>query len=160
LERALNRIKVSTRLLSGVLCAGLLLLSAGLLTQIAGCNASAAKPAAKTGTGAAQGTGGREQNITQAMATLVKDKTITQAQADKISAYLQTQAQNRRERMEQSKNNNTAPPQGSSTEKPDGQERRSPLSELVKDGTITQEQADAVAKVLFTRGPGPQATGK
>lgn len=73
-----------------------------------------------------------EANINE----LVTDGTLTKEQADKV---LEVMLENQKRSSSQ---NNISP--GSNQGNGQSRQRISPLSELVKEGTITQEQADAV----------------
>jgi len=85
------------------------------------------------------------------LAPLVQDKTITQQQADTVAAYTYKQASDGRW-SDQSPGQGQGPNQGDRLNQ--GQ-RPSPLSELVKNGTITQQQSDKITEVLFApRGAG------
>ncbi len=120
------------------------------------------------------------------LAGLVKDGTITQKQADSVVTYWTKQAADRMNRRQagasasSDERSNMSPEerrsqwaanqeqgQGPSPGDNQGQGQRRPrganqgqrpnlLSELVKNGTITQEQADKISAVMFRpRGAGP-----
>lgn len=120
----------------------------------------------------------RNEYIKQALAALVKDSVINQEQADKISSYLKSQQEARQAEMEKIKAMTPEERQAymqAEREKREAerekirnmtaeerqkymqqmmQNRRSPLSKLVEDGTLTQDQASAVEKALFGCVPG------
>jgi hypothetical protein len=80
--------------------------------------------------------------MTQGLSSLVTPGTITQAQADKVIAYITSQEANRKADFDKTAGTKTE-------QKPDPTTaRKSPLSSLVSDGTLTQAQADAILKAL------------
>ncbi|PKM45962.1 MAG: hypothetical protein CVV03_06035 [Firmicutes bacterium HGW-Firmicutes-8] len=105
------------------------------------------------------------------LAPLVQDKTITQQQADTVAAYVYQQAEERRSQNQEERrtqwgqndggprpNQQQRPDQGGGLSQdpgPNPGQRTSPLSELVQNGTITQQQSDKIAEVLLQpRGAG------
>jgi polyhydroxyalkanoate synthesis regulator phasin len=99
-----------------------------------------------------------QQRISDGLKALVDKGTITQAQADKILAKLDTVQKDREalrekiknmtaeERQQYMKNNQLKP--------------ENPISQLVTDGTITQEQADALAGIVGKGGPIARGGGR
>lgn len=80
--------------------------------------------------------------MTKGLDGVVTAGTITQDQADKVVAFITSQEANKKPSLD--KEPGTRPEQ-----KPDpANAPKNPLSSLVDDGTLTQDQADAVLKVL------------
>ncbi|HWQ77076.1 MAG TPA: hypothetical protein VN441_17345 [Syntrophomonas sp.] len=97
----------------------------------------------------------RQEKLTDKLAALVEDETITADQSDAIVAAMQEQQEKRQAEMEKIK--------AMSDEKREAYFKENKpatsgfLSELVTAGTITQDQADAVAKTIG--GPGGEGKG-
>lgn len=77
----------------------------------------------------------RTAKLTESLKEVVTAGTITQEQSDKVLAYINTMEANR-------------PSPDAKKEATPDKERKNPLSKLVDDGTLTQEQLDAICKVL------------
>lgn len=90
----------------------------------------------------------REQRINNGLKTLVDKKTITQAQADKVLSQLKADHQNKKALFEKIKN--MTPEQRQQYFKNNKPAHQNPLQELVKNGTITQDQAKAIAQTIFS----------
>lgn len=89
----------------------------------------------------------RGQRVNEGLKTLVAKKTITQAQADKVLVQLKTEQQKRKALFEKIKN--MTPEQRQQYFKNNKPSHRNPLQELIKNGTITQYQAKAIAQAIF-----------
>lgn len=93
-----------------------------------------------------------QANLKTQLDTLVANKTITQDQADKVSAYMQKLESDRAAEMQKI--------QAMTQEERDAyfkghiDQKQSPLAQLVTDGTLTQNQLNAVEKVLHPGKPG------
>ena len=147
--------------------------TAVLLVTLSGCSKKASASTA-SGTGATSGQNARgnfgnmEQRVKDGLSELVSAGTITQAQADKIQTAL---TQNLGQRMQNASGAgapsgsgsrpqwNGSGPSGSGEPNGSGRgERQSQLLDsLVSDGTITQEQANAVIQKLFSFNRGSQS---
>lgn len=149
--------------------------TAVLLVTLSGCSKKASASTA-SGTGATSGQNARgnfgnmEQRVKDGLSELVSAGTITQAQADKIQTAL---TQNLGQRMQNASGagapsgsgsrpqwNGSGPsgsgePNGSGSGR--GERQSQLLDSLVSDGTITQEQADAVIQKLFSFNRGSQS---
>lgn len=93
-----------------------------------------------------------QQRMADDLKTLVDKGTITQAQADKILAKLETVQKDREALREKIKNMTAAERQQymkDNQDKPDD-----PISQLVTDGTITQDQANALGGIVGRPGMG------
>lgn len=87
-----------------------------------------------------------QQRIADGLKTLVEKGTITQEQANKIIKQMETAPKEREALFEKTKDM-TPEERHQYMEKNRG-ELQNPLSQLVTDGTITQDQAKAIGKVL------------
>lgn len=77
----------------------------------------------------------RVAKMTESLKVVVTAGTITQEQADKVIAYMNTMEANR-------------PAPGTKKEDMKDKEKKNPLAKLVEDGTLTQDQLDAICKAL------------
>lgn len=95
------------------------------------------------------------EDITKA---LVEQGIITQEIADKMTAYMEEKAAERKAEMEKVKSmteeERKAYLESKKESKPEKGAAADPLQKLVDNGTLTQEQADAVSKALFQIKPG------
>lgn len=137
------------------LAAGLALVTSAMLI---GCGNSTPSDSNPTSQGPGNTAGRRgmpaqktPEEMKTLLAPLVKAGTINQQQADKVVTYLQ--------QRETARKNMTQAEREAERTKNQG-ERKAPLADLVANKTLTQQQADQAAKVLFPgRGPGePKAT--
>ena len=131
-----------------------------LLTMVLAVGCSKKAPAESGNQDQSGNPGGRSgmlrqrnpEEVKTSLAPLVKDGTITQQQADNVITYLEKQAEERQNitpeerRAQWGGDQSQRPNQG---QRPDQGQRPNPLSELVESGTITQQQADKIAGVLF-----------
>jgi hypothetical protein len=92
----------------------------------------------------------RQAMIEESLDSLVTDNTITQAQADKILASWEDQEETRQAEMEKMKS--MTDDERKAFMKTLKGEKQNCLAELVDDDVLTQNEADAVAKVLFQKG--------
>ncbi|HEX2937921.1 MAG TPA: hypothetical protein VHO66_03280 [Ruminiclostridium sp.] len=127
---------------------------------LSGCKSKSADMTGSTSSGQRDPQKMKEQ-ITSGLKSLVSDGTITQAQSDKIKTVL-TQMTNRMGSGSKPSGSGT-PSDGSRLSRPSGSMQSgtqsgnrqsggqgfSPLSSLVQDGTITQDQADTVMQRIF-----------
>lgn len=131
---------------------------------LSGCKSKSADTTGSTSSGQRDPQKMKEQ-ITSGLKSLVSDGTITQAQSDKIKTVL-TQMTNRMG-SKSKPSGSGAPSDGSRPSRPSGSMQSgtqsgttsgnrqnggqgfSPLSSLVQDGTITQDQADTVMQRIF-----------
>lgn len=118
-----------------------------------------------------------QERVAKAISTLVNESVITQVQADKVTAFLKaqdaareseaakykmmTQEERETERLEKLAEMEKIKAMTDEARKAYMQQKqanlKSPLSDLVTDGTLTQDQAAALEKVLLVhRGPGPR----
>lgn len=150
-----------------------LLVAAGIVSiSLAGCKKASA---AQAGSGGRPGTNAsqmQQQEKTE-LAALVKAGTITQAQSDKIMDALGDMQKGFGQRRSsggsesgsgsawksRSSGSSAGRSSGSSANRSSGAPQFSPLSSLVKDGTLTQAQADAVTKALFSNRFSGRASG-
>lgn len=95
-----------------------------------------------------------QANIQKALAGLVSKGTITQTQADKV---IQVYATNLSSRQPSSQSSNQSSNQSSANHQR-GQ-RPNPLAALVTNGTLTQNQANAVETAIRQAFPHPNGTG-
>lgn len=132
------------------------LVAVGIVSiSLAGCKKT---PAAQTSSGSRFGMSASQmqQREKAELAALVKAGTITQAQSDKITDALSNMQKGFGQRRSSgssrsgSSSNWKNRTSGRSTNRSSGAQQFSPLSSLVKDGTLTQAQADAVTKALFS----------
>jgi len=93
------------------------------------------------------------EEIKASLAPLVTGGTITQQQADSVVSFFEKQAE---ERKNMNPEDPRAQREGNQGQRPEPGQRPNPLGELVSSGTITQEQADKIAEVLFN----PQGTNQ
>lgn len=140
-----------------------------LLVTLSGCSKKASASTA-SGVSAASGQkargnfGNMQQRVKDGLSELVSAGTITQAQADKIQTVL---TQNLGQRLQNAGGSgapsgsgsrpqwNGSRPSGSGSGGRGGRQSQM-LASLVSDGTITQEQADAVIQKLFSFNRGGQ----
>lgn len=92
----------------------------------------------------------RQEKIKTQLNTLVTSGTITQAQADGVLQAFEVSAAKRQEVLEKVKD--MTPEEMQSHIQSLKKENINPLSQMVSDKTITQEQADAIAKLMPHRG--------
>lgn len=100
----------------------------------------------------------RQEQMKNQLDNLVNSGTITQEQEDKIIAYLEKQQENRRAEMDAEKDSVKSMTDDErkayfESKKGTRPEKSAPLKELVDNGTLTQEQADAAAKALRPERP-------
>lgn len=123
--------------------------------SLAGCKKTPAAhttPGGRFGMSASQ----MQQQEKTELAALVKAGTITKAQSDKIANALSNMQKGfgQRRSLGSSRSGSSSNwknrTSGRSTSRSLGAQQFSPLSSLVKDGTLTQAQADAVTKALFS----------
>lgn len=121
----------------------------------------------------------RQEQVAKAISALVSDQIITQERADKVTAFLQAQdearvaEQAKMKAMTQEEREAKDSARKAEMEKIKAMtdderkaymqakqaDRKSPLSRLVTDGTLTQDQASALEKALFSHreaGPEPE----
>jgi hypothetical protein len=79
--------------------------------------------------------------LTEGLSSLVKAGTITQEQSDKVLAYINTLEANKPA-------SGTVPSEPKDSAAAKAETKKNPLSALVDNGTLTQAQLNAVAKVL------------
>ncbi|MTI54249.1 hypothetical protein [Geosporobacter ferrireducens] len=95
----------------------------------------------------------RQEEIEKQLASLVDANTITKAQAGTILVYLEQEKETRKAETEKSKDmteeERKAYFESKKGAKPEEGAAAGPMQKLVEDGTLTQAQADAVAKVLY-----------
>lgn len=120
----------------------------------------------KNGSGDSTASGnGMTQKIETGLKTLVSNKTVTQAQADKIKTALESRLGSRGfsgSRPERQQNGSRpdfqnggqggaggSMPDFQNGSRPAGGRMNNMLASLVKDGTITQTQADKVVETIF-----------
>lgn len=98
----------------------------------------------------------KKKQMTDSLNTIVTAGTITQDQMDKILTYVDREEQSRKEVLEKIKN--MTPEQQKEYLKNNAVDRKDFLSQLVTDGTLSKDQADAVSKSLHggLKGPGPE----
>jgi polyhydroxyalkanoate synthesis regulator phasin len=84
-------------------------------------------------------------------AALINQGTITQAQADTIQAYLEEEAENRKAEFEKIKD--LSREERKEYLEDNKESKKGLLNKLVEEGTITQEQADEIAKLLHKGRP-------
>jgi uncharacterized protein YceK len=130
------------------------LITIGILAvSLSGCNNTQASQANSNGQPGINASQMQDQEKTE-LAALVKSGTITQSQSDKIMSSLSSmptgRGQKRTGSSSGSSSNWKGRTSGSSANGSSGAQHFSPLNALVKDGTLTQAQADAVTKALFT----------
>lgn len=103
----------------------------------------------------------RDEEQKEKLDSLVDDGTITEDQADAILAYLEEEQEEREAEREKMKDMTEEERKTYFENKKDtkSEEKPSPLKELVDDGTLTQEEADAVVKALFQQGSGAGGPG-
>lgn len=77
----------------------------------------------------------RTAKFTESLNQIVTAGTITQEQADKVMAYMKTMEANR-------------PAPDAKKEDMKDKEKKNPLTKLVEDGTLTQDQLDAICKAM------------
>lgn len=132
----------------------LILFIAALFTlTFAGCQSKNSSAASSSNNTTSSSKKNRSFNSTQmkqkmqnSLKTLVSKGTITQAQADKILTALTANTQrfgNRNNQQSSQQNGQSGNNQGNYNKA-----RTNPLDSLVKDGTITQAQADAVMQQI------------
>ncbi|MCR4430956.1 MAG: hypothetical protein NUV45_08070 [Tepidanaerobacteraceae bacterium] len=101
----------------------------------------------------------RQQEIESQLDSLVSAGTITQEQKEKILAYLNEKEEARKAEMEKVKNMTEEERKAYMEQKrestPKKGEAIGPLQELVDNGTLTADQAEAVSKALFQAKHGP-----
>lgn len=98
-----------------------------------------------------------KQRYSDKLKELVSNGTITQAQSDKILTALTTGKQGNFNRKQNSGQDNSTKNRSQNSSNSNGQTNRrnfNPLSKLVQDGTITQQQADTVWQSLRGNGAG------
>lgn len=88
-----------------------------------------------------------QQRITDGLKALVDKGTITQGQSDEILKKLEQVRNDRQALIE--KMQDMTKEEIRQYVKDNKEKAQNPLSQLVSEGTITQDQADAVAKILF-----------
>lgn len=88
----------------------------------------------------------KQQQISEGLKAIVDEGTITQEQADKILKQLEDVQKNQEELFEITKDM-TAEDRREYMQN-NKEKLQNPLSQLVADGTITQEQAKAIGKIL------------
>lgn len=144
----------------------LLVLSSVLLFTGCGNFSKADTQSAGNGQGSqdrmTQRPGFNQETVKTSLAELVKDQTITQEQADSVAEYLEKQSEERKNMSQEEREKNRQEMQKNREQNSDGNQngsqnggpRFNPLSELVEKGTITQEQSEKIAGVLFQKGMG------
>lgn len=141
--------KIITGVLSGVLIGGLLFTSGGLvIADDETGSQSSSQPAVHgpqfPGKG---GGGGFCQGLPPAaIEQLVANAVISQEQADKILALAKANAEEQKAKAEEFKNMTQEERQALRDQQK--AERPAPLKELLDNGTLTQEQADAVREAI------------
>ena len=130
-----------TRTLVSVLLAGTLLLGVVSVAAADSTTSTSVSQSIKTlcqkGHGA-QTPAQMETQMQTKLKTLVDKGTITQAQADKVVAYLKKMQETRKADFAKVKNMTQA----------ERDKFKNPLAQLVTDKGLTQEQADAIAKLM------------
>jgi len=93
-----------------------------------------------------------QQVISDRLKTLVEQGTITQEQADKVLGQLESSQNDRQTLFEEMKD--MTPEERRQYMEDNMEKPQNPIIQLVEDGAITQEQADAIGEVLpFKKGP-------
>jgi len=105
----------------------------------------------------------RQEEIQTQLDSLVSAGTITDEQEAKIITYLNEQEETRKAEMEKVKSMTEDERKAYLESKKDSTQAEkgtiaNPLQALVDDGTLTQDQADAVAKALFSNKAGRMGT--
>lgn len=140
-----------TKTLLSVLLAGTLLLGAVSVAAADSSTSTSVPQSIKTLGQKFMGHGSKdpaqmETNMKSQLKTLVDKGTITQAQADKVLAYLQKMAESRKADFEKVKNMTQAERQAYMEANRD--KDQNPLTQLVTDKVLSQEQADAIAQLM------------
>jgi len=88
----------------------------------------------------------KKKQMTDSLKTIVAAGTITEDQMNKVLASVDKEEQSRKEVFEKIKN--MTPEQQKEYLKNNAVDKKDPLSQLVTDGTLSKDQADAVSKLL------------
>ena len=97
--------------------------------------------------------GAVKENMQKHLAELVSNKTLTQEKADQVVAYFTKLAGEQKAEMEKIQAMTPAERQTYMQQKSTA--RKDVLSQLVTDKVLSQQEADAIAKVMPGKGPGP-----
>lgn len=92
----------------------------------------------------------REKTMKENLSKLVTNKTITQEQANKIQTAMKEQMEKRKSEMEKMKT--MTEEERKEYMETNKEEKVNPIDSLVKNGTITEKQEDAIKKAILNKG--------
>jgi polyhydroxyalkanoate synthesis regulator phasin len=97
----------------------------------------------------------RNKKMTDSLSTIVANGTITQEQMNTVLTFIAQEVQTQKDTFQKIKNMTAA--DRSAYFKNNATQNKNPLTELVTNGTLTQDQATAIAKVLRPMRLAPKA---